>query len=79
MFLRRWRSSRRIGVSGFRGARIIMTEKDAVQCRHLELEDAWYLPVGFAPSRATRDALDACLSRLFSDTVPGLAKGNGVA
>jgi tetraacyldisaccharide 4'-kinase len=31
--------------SGFRGARIIMTEKDAVKCRHLELEDAWYLPV----------------------------------
>jgi tetraacyldisaccharide 4'-kinase len=30
---------------GFEGARIIMTEKDAVKCRHLDLADAWYLPV----------------------------------
>lgn len=26
-------------------ASIVMTEKDAVKCRHLELKNAWYLPV----------------------------------
>ena len=27
------------------GSAIIMTEKDAVKCRSLGLENAWYLPV----------------------------------
>lgn len=28
-----------------RGKTILMTEKDAVKCQHLELENAWFLPV----------------------------------
>lgn len=30
---------------GLEGAMIVMTEKDAVKCRHLSLENVWYLPV----------------------------------
>jgi tetraacyldisaccharide 4'-kinase len=32
-------------IEDIRDARIIMTEKDAVKCRDLDLPDAWYLPV----------------------------------
>ncbi|MGP1715935.1 MAG: tetraacyldisaccharide 4'-kinase [Methylophilus sp.] len=31
--------------SGLTGKTILMTEKDAVKCRHLKLTDAWFLPV----------------------------------
>ena len=58
---------------------IIMTEKDAVKYSGPAAADAWYLPVSFLPSRNTRDALEACLSRLFDNTGPGAARGNEVA
>jgi len=39
------------------GQAIIMTEKDAVKCRSMELSNAWYVPV------------DTCLPEAFDDTV----------
>lgn len=39
------------------GSAIIMTEKDAVKCRSLELENAWYVPV------------ETCLEREFEQTL----------
>jgi tetraacyldisaccharide 4'-kinase len=51
------------------GTAIIMTEKDAVKCRSLGLENAWYVPV------------DACLSAEFENTLKDkigeLVKKNG--
>lgn len=42
-------------------ARIIMTEKDAVKCRELGLQDAWYLPVSAV--------LPAAWERAFCDRI----------
>lgn len=58
---------------------IVMTEKDAVKYPGTPAADAWYLPVRFAPARSTRDALDAGLSRLFAEPLPGAATSNGLA
>jgi tetraacyldisaccharide 4'-kinase len=50
--------------------RIVMTEKDAVKCRQLALNDAWYLPVSAVlPEDWEREFLQRILS---------LAAGSGV-
>lgn len=46
---------------------VLMTEKDAVKCRHMELENAWFVPaaVRFDPHDATRflSGLQQCLTK----------------
>ncbi len=43
---------------------IIMTEKDAVKCRRMAMDDLWYLPVAAQPDNRTQRALDSLLLRL---------------
>jgi len=51
--------------SGWDQACIIMTEKDAVKCRHLNLEDAWVLVVSAEMSRALENSLNSTLIPLL--------------
>ncbi len=46
----------------FAGRPLLMTEKDAVKCRALGLQDAWYLEVEARLEPALRDALTALLT-----------------
>ena len=43
------------------GRPVIMTEKDAVKCRHFASQNDWYVPVEANLSEAFRDRLDALL------------------
>ncbi len=43
---------------------ILMTEKDAVKCKNIALEDAWYIPVEAVLSEALEAALVKKLDRL---------------
>lgn len=47
---------------------LLMTEKDAVKCRHIAPDNAWYLQVDARPSPAFVGWLDACLAQLFPET-----------
>lgn len=44
---------------------LLMTEKDAVKCRDIAPDNAWYLKVDAQPSATFVDWLDACLAQLF--------------
>ncbi len=47
---------------------IIMTEKDAVKCRHLPgAEQAWFVPVSLAPNAALEEAVDGLLTRCIEE------------
>ena len=46
---------------------LLMTEKDAVKCRGIAPDNAWYLQVDAWPSPAFVDWLDACLVQLFPE------------
>jgi tetraacyldisaccharide 4'-kinase len=56
--------------SGWQQCCIIMTEKDAVKCRHLALTDAWVLAVDAELSAGLRSRLDAWLSTHFELALP---------
>ncbi len=43
------------------GRPVIMTEKDAVKCRHFATQDDWYVPVEASLSNEFRERLDALL------------------
>ena len=49
------------------GIAIVMTEKDAVKCRGLDLPNAWYLPV----SAALDHALESALAGAMRELCPG--------
>lgn len=49
------------------GKTILMTEKDAVKCRHLDLENAWFLPV-------SAELVPVGHQQTFADCVIGLLK-----
>jgi tetraacyldisaccharide 4'-kinase len=55
--------------SGWHEGCIIMTEKDAVKCRHLSLADAWVLAVTADFSSTLRSRLDSMLLPLLNNTV----------
>ena len=42
-----------------------MNEKDAVKCRDIAPDNAWYLQVDAKPSLAFIAWLDACLAQMF--------------
>ena len=46
---------------------VLMTEKDAVKCRTIAPDNAWYLQVDARPSVAFVDWLDACMTELFPE------------
>lgn len=46
---------------------VLMTEKDAVKCRVIAPDNAWYLKVDAQPSPAFVDWFDACLAQLFPE------------
>lgn len=46
-------------------APLLMTEKDAVKCRQLGLEDAWSVPVDAAINEQLFDAIDSKLKAIF--------------
>lgn len=47
---------------------VLMTEKDAVKCRTIAPDNAWYLQVDAQPSAAFVDWLDACMTQLIPDS-----------
>jgi len=48
------------------GRSVIMTEKDAVKCRHFATQDDWYVPVEASLSGKFREQLDALLDTRLS-------------
>ena len=48
------------------GRPVIMTEKDAVKCRHFATQDDWYVPVEASLSGKFREQLDALLDTRLS-------------
>ncbi len=46
---------------------VLMTEKDAVKCRTIAPDNAWYLKVDAQPSAAFVDWLNACMTELFPE------------
>jgi tetraacyldisaccharide 4'-kinase len=50
------------------GSVIIMTEKDAVKCRSLGLENAWYIPVETHLPKVFEQSLKAHMTKLIMDS-----------